>query len=85
MRVDMAVPGVGNRTKLYRLAENGAFEISARGFDVLRTPAINKGTAFTIEEREALGLTGLLPSAVLTNERTISSASKPTTLPGTAT
>ena len=36
---------------------------------MLRTPAINKGTAFTIEEREALGLTGLLPSAVLTIEQ----------------
>jgi malate dehydrogenase (oxaloacetate-decarboxylating) len=65
----MAAPGVGDCTKLYRLAEDGAFEISARGFDVLRTPAINKGTAFTIEEREALGLTGLLPSAVLTIEQ----------------
>jgi malate dehydrogenase (oxaloacetate-decarboxylating) len=49
--------------------ESGALEISARGFDVLHTPRINKGTAFTAEERRALGLTGLLPSAVLTIEQ----------------
>ncbi|HZZ00778.1 MAG TPA: NAD-dependent malic enzyme, partial [Candidatus Baltobacteraceae bacterium] len=38
-------------------------------FDVLRTPEINKGTAFTEEERHALGLVGLLPPAILTIEQ----------------
>jgi malate dehydrogenase (oxaloacetate-decarboxylating) len=56
-------------TKFYRVDEGGAFEISARGFDILHTPQINKGTAFTIEERRALGLTGLLPPAVLAMEQ----------------
>ncbi len=37
-----------------------------RGLDVLRDPLLNKGTAFTQEEREAMGLRGLLPSHVLT-------------------
>ena len=34
----------------------------------LSAPAINKGTGFTEQERRALGLTGRLPSAVLTLE-----------------
>ena len=40
--------------------------IRARGNQVLSTPMINRGTAFTLEEREALGLTGLLPGSVST-------------------
>jgi len=34
--------------------------------DVLEDPILDKGTAFTESERDALGLTGRLPSAVLT-------------------
>jgi len=52
--------------KPYRVTSNGEFEVAARGFDVLRTPEINKGTAFTMAERQALELNGLLPPAVLT-------------------
>ena len=44
-----------------RSAEIGAYETKARGMAVLTTPLLNKGSAFTHEEREALGLTGLLP------------------------
>jgi malate dehydrogenase (oxaloacetate-decarboxylating) len=40
--------------------------IRARGNEVLATPMINRGTAFTSEERETLGLTGLLPDRVST-------------------
>jgi malate dehydrogenase (oxaloacetate-decarboxylating) len=40
--------------------------IHARGTAVLATPTINRGTAFTIEERKALGLIGLLPTRVTT-------------------
>jgi malic enzyme len=36
--------------------------IAERGTDVLRDPMLNKGTAFTAEERHSLGLEGLLPS-----------------------
>ena len=32
-----------------------------RGHDVLRDPLLNKGSAFTVEERDALALVGLLP------------------------
>ena len=35
--------------------------IAARGTDVLRDPMLNKGTAFSAEERYHLGLEGLLP------------------------
>lgn len=42
--------------------------IHARGTAVLATPTINRGTAFTIEERKALGLIGLLPTGVTTLE-----------------
>ncbi len=37
-----------------------------RGMDVLRDPILNRGTGFTLEEREALGLRGLLPPKVHT-------------------
>jgi malate dehydrogenase (oxaloacetate-decarboxylating) len=39
-------------------------ETKARGLDVLNSPQLNKGTAFTADERNALGLNGLLPSDV---------------------
>lgn len=38
------------------------------GLELLRNPFLNKGTAFTMEEREKYGLTGLLPSSVMTIE-----------------
>src|SRR5438105_4152305 len=41
------------------------FQVRARGLDVLSTPLLNRGTAFTSEQRQQLGLTGLLPSGVL--------------------
>jgi len=53
----------------YTTNARGEFEISARGSDVLNLPAINKGTAFTNTERAALGLTGLLPPAVVSIEQ----------------
>lgn len=40
--------------------------INLKGQDLLRNPFLNRGTAFTEEEREKYGLTGLLPDAVRT-------------------
>ena len=51
---------------LVRTPEGWTARISARGAAVLAVPAINRGTAFTAEERHELGLTGLLPSGVST-------------------
>ncbi len=42
------------------------WETTSRGYGVLSDSRLNKGTAFTDSERAALGLTGLLPSRVLT-------------------
>jgi malate dehydrogenase (oxaloacetate-decarboxylating) len=38
--------------------------VGKRGLDLLRDPAFNKGTAFCLSERRALGLEGLLPPQV---------------------
>src|SRR4029077_7794112 len=52
-----------------RISPNGiTATIHARGSAVLASPTINRGTAFTLEEREALGLTGLLPTGISTLE-----------------
>src|SRR5688572_20150564 len=42
--------------------------VHVRGRSVLSSPLINRGTAFTLQERHSLGLTGLLPSGVSTME-----------------
>jgi malate dehydrogenase (oxaloacetate-decarboxylating)(NADP+) len=39
-----------------------------RGVELLRDPLLNKGTAFTEKERDALGLRGLLPAHMLSIE-----------------
>src|SRR6516164_3258397 len=48
--------------------EGMAARIRLRGPSVLVSPLLNRGTAFTLAEREALGLTGLLPEGVSTIE-----------------
>jgi len=46
----------------------------ARGLAVLNSPMLNKGTAFTGEERKALGLTGLIPPEINTLSTQVQSA-----------
>jgi malate dehydrogenase (oxaloacetate-decarboxylating) len=54
--------------ELVPLEDRYLARIRARGNNILATPLLNRGTAFTLEERQALGLTGLLPTAVSTME-----------------
>ena len=49
-------------------ADHG-FEHAAKGWKILEDPRTNKGTAFTVQERERFGLQGLLPHAVETLDR----------------
>jgi malate dehydrogenase (oxaloacetate-decarboxylating) len=59
---DLAPPPEGSHYEV------GCNETDARGMAVLTNPSLNKGSAFTVEERQALGLTGLLPPVISTLE-----------------
>lgn len=41
----------------------------ARGIDIIRTPKLNKGQAFTLEERQLMGIHGLIPAAIITQDQ----------------
>ncbi len=51
---------------LVRSGDKITARIRVRGHSVLSSPTINRGTAFTEEERRKLGLVGLLPTGVTT-------------------
>ena len=53
---------------------DGCYQTRVRGLDVLNSPSLNKGTAFTEGERKALGLTGLLPPDISTLEAQVKRA-----------
>lgn len=52
----------------FQVTKDGEIKTTLRGLEVLSTPFLNKGVAFTQEEREELGLEGFLPPKVLTIE-----------------
>jgi malate dehydrogenase (oxaloacetate-decarboxylating) len=54
--------------ELMQTPEGTVARVRIRGSSVLSSPIINRGTAFTLEERQALGLTGLLPTGRSTME-----------------
>lgn len=45
--------------------------VEPRGVDLLRQPLLNKGTAFSVDERDRYGLHGLLPTHVETIEQRV--------------
>ena len=51
---------------MHRQDGDCCYETKARGLAVLNSALLNKGAAFTAEERKALGLTGLLPPDIST-------------------
>jgi malate dehydrogenase (oxaloacetate-decarboxylating) len=54
------------------MGADGAWHTTLRGRQVLADPRINKGTAFSDEERRALGVTGLIPSGHITLDGQVS-------------
>jgi malic enzyme len=64
---------VQDRTESSALeAPRGSFTVYRRGRDLIGQPLLNKGTAFTEEERGAFSLRGLLPARVMTIEEQVS-------------
>ncbi|KAM6099691.1 NADP-dependent malic enzyme, mitochondrial isoform 2-T2 [Theristicus caerulescens] len=49
-------------------AHGGALAVKKRGYDITRNPHLNKGMAFTLEERLQLGIHGLLPPCFLSQD-----------------
>jgi malate dehydrogenase (oxaloacetate-decarboxylating) len=63
-----AAMDAGGQASSTWLDEDGAWRTRLRGAAALADPRINKGTAFTLEERDALELVGVLPHRVLSLE-----------------
>src|SRR5579862_5461535 len=60
------IPLLAPLTKRHLSPRGAGYKTRSRGLAVLNSPQFNKGTAFTMEERKALGLAGLLPPDIST-------------------
>ncbi|AMD22281.1 HGL059Wp [Eremothecium sinecaudum] len=68
--------GADVESKVSRLSVEGPVECPLSGFQLLNSPLFNKGSAFTLEERAAFGLEGLLPPQVNTLDEQVERAYK---------
>jgi malate dehydrogenase (oxaloacetate-decarboxylating) len=68
------IPILASRVNSAHLNGDGHHKTKARGMAVLTTPLLNKGTAFTAEERKELGLIGMLPPVISTLGAQVKSA-----------
>lgn len=80
----MQLPALTENPTRWNATEQ-VWETELRGRAVLTEPRLNKGTAFPAEERESLGLVGMLPAHELTLEQQVERAyrqycGKPTNL-----
>ena len=55
---------MSNETQPSQPGNDNVYRTSLSGFDLLMNPRLNKGTAFTEQERDAFALHGLLPPVV---------------------
>src|SRR5271154_2032333 len=69
-----AIPSLAPFTRRRADGDNGCYKTKSRGLAVLNSPLLNKGTAFTAEERRTLGLTGLVPPVISTLDAQVKSA-----------
>src|SRR5271169_820602 len=74
MRPRITTPILEARMRSSHLEGEDCYKTKARGMAVLTTPLLNKGTAFTAEERSELGLSGMLPPVISTLEAQVKSA-----------
>ncbi|KAI6173852.1 Malic enzyme [Aphelenchoides besseyi] len=63
---DLADP---EQMELYKLYRPERITPTKRGVELLKMPGLNKGMAFTLYERQYLGVHGLLPPAFMTEEQ----------------
>lgn len=65
---------MANMTRSQARATSGPLKTTLTGKEILQNPFLNKGSAFSQDERNELGLIGLLPSCINTLENQVKRA-----------
>jgi len=68
--MDQSMDRIGQRS-YHELTGDNICPSMVRGIDYLRDPRLNKGMAFTLEERQVLGIHGLIPPRFKTQEEQV--------------